>query len=182
MTMLNCTKCDGKGETYSNYAHFNPQTKEFRGGVKACHYCKGRGTFPELNIEAIVGACFTTRGAKRFRKSMTSPISRDSAETVRVYYVWRMARFHGGADVTMPMTAMMLIEGDPLAKTLDQIADRVAVAAFGTSNAAAARWGRAMGYDVPDMPGLPASAYEGGPVHDGNDPDTSAMLAVESNE
>jgi len=182
MTTLNCTKCDGKGEKHSDYAHFNASTKEFTAGMKRCHYCNGRGTFPALDVEATVNACFTTRGGKRFRKSMTSPLPRESPEAIRAYYVWRMARFHGGADVTMPMTAMMLIEGDPVVKQLELMADKVAIAAFGTSNAAASRWGRALGYDVPETPGLPASAYSGGPVHDGNDPDTSAMLAIESKE
>lgn len=182
MTTLNCTKCDGAGQKHSDYANFNPLTKQFTGGMQRCHYCQGRGTFPALDVEATVSACFTTRGAKRFRKSMTSPLPRESAEAIRAYYVWRMARFHGGADVTMPMTAMLLIEGDPLAKTLDAISDRVALAAFGTSNAAATRWGRALGYDVPETAGLPASAYSGGPVHDGNDPNTTAMLAAESKE
>jgi hypothetical protein len=180
MTMLNCTKCDGKGEAFSDFANYNQVTREFSPGMKACIYCQGRGTFPELNVEAVVSACFTTRGGKRFRKSMTSPVGRASPEAVRAYYVWRLARFHGGADVTMPITAMMLIDGDPMVKMLDAISDRVALAAFGTSNAAATRWGRALGYDVPETPGLPASAYSGGPVHDGHDPNTTAMLAVES--
>lgn len=182
MTMLNCTKCDGAGEKYSDYANFNSATKEFSGGMKRCIYCNGKGTFPALDVEATVNACFTTRGGKRFRKSFTSPVGRAEPQAIRAYYVWRLARFHGGADVTMPMTAMMLIDGDPTVKQLDVIADRVARAAFGTSNAAATRWGRALGYDVPETPGLPASAYSGGPVHDGNDPDTRAMLALESKE
>lgn len=179
---LNCTKCDGFGSTHSDYANYNAATGVFSPGMKHCHYCKGRGTFPELDVEATVIACFTTRGGKRFRKSMTSPVGRESPEAIRAYYLWRMARFHGGADVTMPMTAMMLIEGDPTVKTLDQMADVVAKKAFGTSNAAATRWGRALGYDVPETPNLPASAFSGGPVHDGNDPDTAAMLAIESKE
>lgn len=176
-----CTKCDGNGEKHSDYANFNATTKEFTPGMKTCIYCSGKGNFPDLDIDAIMAAIFTTRGVKKFRKSMTSPIGRDPIAS-RAYYVWRLTRFHGGADVTMPMMAMMLIEGDPMVKQLDQIADRVARAVYGTSNAAATRWGRALGYDVPDVAGLPASAYEGGPVHDGNDRETAMMLRNEGKE
>lgn len=182
MTTLNCTKCDGAGEKYSDYTHYNAKTEQFSGGMKRCHYCNGAGTFPALDVEATVNACFTTRGGKKFRKSMTSPVGRDKAAEIRAYYVWRMARFHGGADVTMPMTAMMLIEGDPMVKALEAMADKVARLVYGTSYAAATRWGRALGYDVPETAGLPASAQSGGPVHDGNDPNTTAMLAAESRE
>jgi len=178
---LNCTKCLGVGERHDAYAEFNPTTKEFSGGMRRCTWCEGRGTFPALDVAATIAAIMTTRGAKRIRKSMVSPTARDPLAR-RAYYVWRLARFHGGADVTMPMMAMLLIEGDPTIAQLDVVADRVALAAFGTSRAAVSRWGRALGHDVPDVPGLPASAYEGGPVHDGNDPITTMILASEGRE
>lgn len=62
---------------------------------------------------------------------------------------------------------------------LDTIVDAVAKRAFGTDRAAMHRWGSLLGFAPPAPAGLPATAYEGGPVHDGNDPETAAMLAAE---
>ena len=50
----------------------------------------------------------------------------------RAYYVWRMARFHGGADMTMPVMAGMNASGEPCKETLDKLADTMAREAFGT--------------------------------------------------
>jgi hypothetical protein len=98
----------------------------------------------------------------------------------RAAYVWRWARFHGGADVTMPCTVDNA--GDPWGKDLDVIADRVARHVFGTDMAAAHRWGTALGLTSSAPAGLPASAYAGGPEHDGADADTIAMLACQRGE
>lgn len=142
--MLNCTKCDGKGSVHSDYAHYNADTKEFTPGDKQCRCCNGLCKFPLVDVSAIRGTVMTKRGEGRLRKSMTSPVSHDSAER-RAYYVWRLARFHGGVDVTMPVVAMMIIEGDPFIKELDALASEVAKEAFGSDLQGAARWGRVMG-------------------------------------
>lgn len=81
-------------------------------------------------------------------------------------YVWRMARFHGGADVTMPMMASFDLQNyvdsilgiqsvcvcgtiNDAAREylnhLDKVAEQVVVACGGNPHAAAMRWGRALG-------------------------------------
>jgi len=125
-----------------------------------CPYCDGAGTFPPVDIAAIATAI-------KGRKGLCSKRPADS----RAYYVWRMARFHGGADVTLPMTATFDVAGDPFRTELDIIADAVAKRVFGTDLAGVHRWGRAMGTLDRDMPGLPDSAYSGGRVADCDKPE-----------
>lgn len=162
-----CARCKGEGRTHSQWAKDNG----YEGPEgRPCHCCKGKGSFEGLDLQALVDALFTKRGkTRRFRKSF--PQKLDHYGTIfgsRAYYVWRLARFHGGADVTMPMTADMVTGGDPFKKELEALADIVAKKVFGTDLAAACRWGQVLGFvkDVPDSAGLPASAYPGGPVAD----------------
>jgi hypothetical protein len=87
-----------------------------------------------------------------------------------------MARFHGGADVTMPMTAAFGVTGDPYVPYLDVVAEKVAQHVYGSDMAGSLRWAHAMGHEVSDsyLNGseiVPASALPGGPVVlDGNKP------------
>ena len=145
--------------------------------TRQCYCCEGRKTFDAPNVAAICDAVLTNATkagkARRFRASLPSPYARGSGskhDTARVYYVWSMARFHGGADVTMPMTASMAIAGDPFRAELNFIAENVAKRAFGTDLAGTVRWSGLLGKAL-DVPGLPASAYQGGPVADENKPD-----------
>jgi hypothetical protein len=164
-----CTRCNGTGITHSQWA--KDRGSEGPEG-RPCHTCKAKGSFEGLDIQGIVDIILTKRGNKRsFRKSFPSNLDRyGNVLHGRAYYVWRLARFHGGKDVTMPMTADMILHGDPFKKELDQLADVVAKHAFGTNMAAAARWGMALGFIKSAPEGLPASAYEGGPVADENKP------------
>lgn len=109
------------------------------------------------------------------RRSPPKPTGDDVLDD-RAYYVWRMARFSGGADVTLPMLASVRIGEDPERDNLDILADRAAQRYFGTDMAGAHRWSSAMrGTSAPDD--LPASAYSGGPAHDWRDPLTCASEA-----
>lgn len=147
-----CKQCDGTGRDKS----------EWRLG-SVCLYCYGAGSFPRPDLKALVEAVTTSKaGRRRFRASR--PKREQSIAANRAYYVWRLARFHGGADVTMPIVAGVLNGSDPWIDSLDVIAEAVAKQAFGTDMAAANRWGRALGYLDGDLPGLPESAYAGGPV------------------
>lgn len=140
-----CTKCNGSG----------------KGGIlyPECPFCQGKGSFTKPDV---VELCQLIKG----RKGLRSARPKDN----RAYYVWRLTRFYGGADVTMPMNAMYSIEGDPYQKELDAIAEAVANVIFGTDMAAAHRWGSALGYINEDVPGLPDSSYSGGRVADENKP------------
>jgi hypothetical protein len=154
-----CTRCKGQGHRV--YDH-RPSEQV------PCIWCNGTGTFSGVDVEAIKKLITAGKGPKaRLRASWPSKLSpwRNKDTTVRrAYYVWRLARFHGGADVTMPVTAAGCIEGDPHIRLLDALSDVVAKKVFGTDRAASHRWGRLLGFVKEDAPGLPSSAYEGGPI------------------
>lgn len=160
-----CPRCNGAGK----------YTSAFKGeGERTCHPCKGKGNFPGLDVDGIINEIFTKPnkdGKRRFRKSYTSNGSFKDVHKARAYFVWRLTRFHGGADVTMPFTAGLVVDGDPFKPELNAMADMLAKQVFGTDMAAAFRWGQAMGYVQSAPDGLPASAYSGGPVADENKPD-----------
>lgn len=164
-----CSRCKGTGRVHSEWAKANG----YEGPEgKPCSPCDGKGQFEGLKVQDIIDVVFTTRGGqKSFRKAFPSKLNRYQDLTAgRAYYVWRLARFHGGADVTMPMTADMVTRGDPFKKELDLIAEFVAKKVFGTDMAAAYRWGQVFGL-VSEVPaGLPASAQANGPVADDNKP------------
>lgn len=63
-----------------------------------------------------------------------------SYEDSRAYYVWRMARFHGGVDCKMPVAAFTLCKDDPALEELEAMAVELAEKNFGTSNGAALVW------------------------------------------
>lgn len=154
-----CTRCAGAGVTHSQWAKDNG----YEGPEgRPCRPCKGTGSFAGLDPKAIVAALFGRNG---FRKSFPAKLDHyGTVEGGRAYYVWRLARFHGGADVRMPCTADMVTGGDPFKKELDLLAYHVARKVFGTDRAAAYRWGTAMGYDMGPAPkGLPPTALPGGP-------------------
>lgn len=164
-----CERCKGEGRTHSQWAKDNG----FEGPEgRHCNSCNGKGSFDGLDIKALVDSVFTTKGGKKsFRKSFPSKLNRYQDKfAARSYYIWRLARFHGGADVTMPVTADMVTGGDPFKKELNLVAEYVARAVFGTDEAAVTRWGLALGLINEAPKGLPATAYECGPVTDGNKP------------
>lgn len=121
-----CTRCNGTGQITVDYISKRP--------TRPCYTCSGAGSFVAPDVEQIASAIKGRKGLASSKKSTWSN---------REYYVWRMARFHGGADVTMPVMASTLVHGDPFIKELDQIADAVAKAVFGTDMAAAMRWHKA---------------------------------------
>jgi hypothetical protein len=148
--MKPCKSCNGTGKgTYHK---------------QECYSCDGKGHFAALDVDSIVTAIIGRKGLKSKRPD-------DS----RAYYVWRMARFHGGKDVTLPMMASLDVRGDPYRNELDAISEHVAKKVFGTDMAGAHRWGRALGMISQDMPGLPDSAYSGGKVADENKPEEEAL-------
>jgi hypothetical protein len=148
---------------------FYPETR------RPCSTCLGAGVMAQPDWQAIADAVTTTRGAAKgkrvFRKSAPEgwKKSNQGIQNRREYYVWRIARFHGGADVTLPMTAELFCGKDAWKPELEAYASALAKAVFGTDLAAAHRWTNALGGNV-NIKGLPPSAYSGGPVQDGNKP------------
>lgn len=129
-----CKRCKGTANVHSPAFGSYPATD------KPCPYCD-KGFYPPVEAEALVMAICATKGKNkgRLRAVMTSVAGYDIAAN-RAYYVWRLARFHGGKDMTMPMMADLGVRNDPFKPELDILADAVAKATFGTNIAAAWRW------------------------------------------
>lgn len=141
---LPCTVCKGEKVIHSP-GFVGVDGEVFPDRTYSCRSCNGEGSFPPVDEGKVMARILATQGKNKgkLRSSMTSSFSdRDEA---RAYYVWRLARFHGGKDVTMPVTADLGVRGDPFKDVLDRLADVVARQSFGTDMAAALRWGRALG-------------------------------------
>ena len=121
-----CIQCKGTGRRTSP-------------ALRGCTRCKGRGHFDPPHLQAIAT---TLRG--RGGKGLRVRRPRHNLGS-RYYYVWRMARFHGGADVCMPVMAELVIDGDPFVDELQALAEVLAHEAFGTNMAAAERWAPLLG-------------------------------------
>lgn len=141
-----CKTCKGTGKVDRCYCADGRRCYHHERGidpVESCNSCKGAGNFSAPDITAIIAEITVTRGSGkgRLKKSMNS-----FKATARGYFVWRLARFHGGADMRMPMVAEWGMHGDPFEPELNKIAELVAKRAFGTDMAATAAWGRALGF------------------------------------
>jgi hypothetical protein len=147
----NCTVCEGTG-----VRRYSWETTD-----RVCYACDGKKTFAPLDVDSILAAIVGTRGKSKGKLLSSRP---DRKKGGRAYFVWRLARFHGGADVCMPCMADVEVAGDPYKPELNLLAEAVAKRAFGTEMAAAFRWGRALGMVQSVPAGLPMSAYEGGPA------------------
>lgn len=164
---LPCTRCEGT--TVLSY----PTMPDI--APRPCPFCDGRGHFDRPNVNSLVQL---VKGRKPGKLRSKRP------DDSRAYYVWRMARFHGGADVTLPMQASFEVTGDPYVPYLDVVAEKVAQAVYGSDMAGALRWAHAMGHEVSDsyLNGsaiVPPSAMPGGPVVlDNNKPATEALELV----
>ncbi len=160
-----CPDCNGAGK--STYRL-----------VDACLACHGEKVFRFPDLDALFAAVTTTRGkVRRFRASKPDVNEYRSIHEARVYFVWRLTRFHGGADVCIPvMATTTTVTRDPYRKVYDVLVDVLARAVFGTDRAGAARWAPLLGLSSGPVPaGLPASAYPGGPVADENKPESELL-------
>ena len=151
-----CQSCKGTGKrTYSD---------------KPCLTCNGQVNIEAPNVQSILTLIKGRRGLRS--KAPDVHGVNWTLLNLRAYYVWRLARFHGGMDVTMPMTATSLVHGDPFVHELGALAEAVAKRVYGTDMAAAYRWAGALGGSVTVPDGMPASTYSCGPVVlDGNKPE-----------
>lgn len=132
--MKPCLSCKGTG---IHVGWTNPDTN-YKYPDSKCNSCNGEGYFNPPDTETILKEIISPRKPNALRS--TRP------ESNRSYYVWRMARFHGGIDMTMPVVASMLTHGDPYTDELDTIADAVAKRMYGSNMKAAQVWGKALGY------------------------------------
>ena len=173
---MECSICDGRGYTdraaftssaYTSEAWRDKRTKisypaRFHAAVHypasrdKCLSCDGRGTFAKPDLDNIVTRILSAKS----RGGLVSKRPKDD----RAYYVWRMTRFHTGADVTMPFTASMDVRGDWYAPLLERAAVELAKRLTGHGSAGSARWRQALGYTDVDTTGMPEAAHEGGAV------------------
>lgn len=142
MNSKQCLGCDGTGKR----KEYDIQSSTYRVGNSPCFSCMGSTLWHEpdqLAIEAMI------KGRKG--KLASRPPKRDSTDPAtyqrqcRAAYVWRMARFHGGVDMTMPTIDPLFVRHDPYHEILDTMADAMARKYLGSDLRAARRWGTAMG-------------------------------------
>lgn len=166
--LLPCKRCNGDGYTFHrgfdvDESSLDGKPKSFPSRWDVCNCCDGAGWFhaPDLKhlIKQIIG-----------RKPRTLRSARPKSP--RAYYLWRLARFHGGKDICLPMGAEMEISGDPYRDTLDAAARFVAQAYFGSGNVGTARWHQAM-YGKHEFSDLPDVLD--GPVYDSDKPISEMM-------
>src|SRR5574343_992450 len=145
-----CKRCKGTAVADSWIWDDATQTGKF--GPAPCKECDATGKFakPDFNsiFETITkGTKGTEKRTFRASKPKFQNEFKNKAEG-RAYYVWRLARFHGGKDVTMPVVASVCVSYDPYEKELDAFASLIAKKGFGPDLAAAYRWTNALGGSV----------------------------------
>ena len=159
-----CTQCHGDGELPGISHDSEP---------RPCPYCKGR-LFGAIDVEGILKAITASRGARKGQLLQSRP---PYSRGYRAYYVWRLARFHAGIDVCLPMMAYMDVRGDPYQPILDLLAETIAEKLTGHGSAGRARWQSALGTGDPDTTGMPDTARSSGPDYMGPKPAVECLEA-----
>ena len=141
-----CLRCNGEGTVFHK-GFTSLEGKVYPDETKPCYGCKGAKVFQEPDYDAIVSAVVSSKGKSKgkLKASWQGSEHYSHLNAARAYYVWRLARFHGGVDMRMPITADMVLRSDPFKPELDKLADIVAKKLLGTDMAAAFRWGKALG-------------------------------------
>jgi hypothetical protein len=129
--------------------------------IRPCGYCGDTGQV-EVDVVAILDAVAPVKnGVRALRRSRPCAPGFDRKITRNaVYgaaYVWRMIRFHCGADMHMPMMAgdyagtgwLTNAEDKALLDHLEAIVDSIGNRLFGQMrmSRAAAAWGSALGFE-----------------------------------
>jgi hypothetical protein len=135
-----CERCKGE-KTITREGFTSLDGVVYPTKTEACYRCNGAGTFPAFDdaacraiLDAILIMPKTGKNAGKAHLRTTPPKGKrfENVADARAYYVWRMARFNGGIDNTLPMTAQSVISGDPFAKECDETAEQLSQALFGT--------------------------------------------------
>ncbi|MDE2621156.1 MAG: hypothetical protein KGL54_13415 [Sphingomonadales bacterium] len=126
-----CTGCAGTGRTAT-----------ILGTPAVCLDCYGAGRFAPVDLGDLRRRL---TGRNGFRRSLSSGSAQDIA-SCRAYYVWRLVRFHGNIDPTMPFVAGLIARNDPFMADLDAAVTVLGREFLGArANDGAIRWGRALG-------------------------------------
>jgi hypothetical protein len=157
---LPCKSCNGTGiTTYESFIAVDGTVYPKR--ERTCIWCDGAGHFDRPDLLELVKAI---KGRKPGKLRSKRP------DDSRAYFIWRMARFHTGDDVCLPMAAQMDVGADPYREMLELTAEIVAQRLTGHTSAGRARWRSAMYGEAPQERYRPQSAFPGGPVADANKP------------
>jgi hypothetical protein len=155
--ILPCKRCEGLGHTlHRGFRCEDGYVSQSR--WNKCGDCNGNGWFHAPDLSNIVKLIKGRKPGKLRSKRPDDP---------RGYYVWRLARFHGGADMCLPMMAEMNIGGDPYRDILEELSKIVAKNCFGSENYGSARWHLAM-YGIHNYSDI--SQHFDGPVYDSDKP------------
>jgi len=164
-----CTHCKGaKGKLEHRFTKFavaglDNEGKQVPAGEygyqaeltwKDCYRCDGKGEFPGLtqdDLLELASQCLVSKGRTKGRLKTSRPKYARTVAAARAYYVWRLARFHGGQDMTMPMGADAELGGDGAKPILDELSRIVARVGTGrTQSVGEARWTHALTGQGPD--------------------------------
>lgn len=159
--VMACTSCKGAGYRLKDGFTYNREDGKlvsYPTRWESCGSCNGAGWFHAPSVTQLI---------KQVKGRKPRTLRSKRPDDTRAYYTWRLARFHGGRDVCLPMLAEVDIAGDPYRELLDQLAQVIAKAYFGSGNVGAARWQQAM-YGSHSFDDLPPDLD--GPVHDGCKP------------
>ena len=134
---LTCPACKGTG------------TSRLRQD-RPCCTCRGEKKV-HIDTDAILAAIRSTQGPNRGRIRVARTDKMDAV--FGATYVWRMARFHGGVDTSMPVMCAYTIGCGGLTdqyveaveKPLGELAQQVARDEYGTDIGAANVWGSILG-------------------------------------
>lgn len=144
MESRTCPRCNGAGKLPADA--YSPER---------CYNCDGRGYFLAVEANVIRPLVINPKTGKTYSTSLHSAAGRKRAEGLspttrrRAQYVWRMARFHSGADgngfnLGGAVMADMSLRRDPYKPELDKLADQVAAECHGSHMRAAVRWNQAL--------------------------------------
>lgn len=150
-----CPSCEGTGK----------RERFGTGQIIDCYECNGAGKFMAPNWSEIIGILFRTMKDGKKRWKAKAPNWRKMPDPLgpRCYFVWRMARFDGGKDVTLPVGASMTLGRDPYRDELEAFASMIAAAVFGSNKRGHARWHYALTGNVTE-------GFVDGPTYDEDKP------------
>lgn len=165
-----CGKCGGTG------------VRKWSDGDKPCRDCKEMGFLTRPDFLVLFNAANIKNKEGKYRPRTGRPKDGGTRSDSRAYYVWRIARFNGGVDVTMPMMAELELGDDAYRPELEKLADIIAKVFYGTDKAGALRWAPLLGYmsekDAEDFRAKnpqPMTAHPSGPAVIGDKPESERL-------
>jgi hypothetical protein len=147
-----------------NCSRMRRMQEKYEREISFCHYCDDAYEVT-VDIRAILDAVAPVKDGKAsFRHSRPKAKGYDPAPgkhpVFGAAYVWRMIRFHSGADMHMPVMAPDYVgvgwladaSDKPLIEYLDKIADAIGEHLYGKTAMlrASAAWGSALGLQGAD--------------------------------